>query len=390
VAGGIWKMKMKFNYNLDPALTRRIIFILLGIVVLMSGISIYHTIDGIRKGKSNAKLASAPQVVSAINAEYQEWTPTIEAAASLRSTQGIDVTTELAGMVCEILFTPGQNIKKGDIIVRLNIEPDIAQLHVLEAARDLSKITYERDKLQYAAQGISKEQLDTDLANLKGAQAQVDEQQANINKKIIRAPFSGRLGISQVNLGQYLNPGDTIVTLQTMDPIWVDFFIPEQEITRLRVGQKVNLTTEAYPGRVFSGKVTSIDPKVDESTRNIKMEATFANPKAELYPGMFGAVELTTGAPNRYLTLPQAAISYNPYGDLVYLVKKNKAKQLIARQTFVTLGRKRGDQVAILKGIKEGDMVVTSGQLKIKNGTNLSINNSIVPSDNPNPHASDE
>lgn len=336
-----------------------------------------------------------PQVVSATEVKYAWWQPRIKATASLRAVRGVDVTTEMAGTVRKIHFTPGSEVKESALLVELNIDADVARLHSLEAAAELAKTTYDRDKAQYEIRAVSKAVLDTDAADLKSKQAQVAEQAAMIAKKVIRAPFAGRLGVNYVNPGQYVNPGDKIVTLQTLDPIYIDFYVPQQQLVRLSVGQSVAITTDTYPGQTFLGKITTIDPKVDPATRNVQVEATIANAKHQLLPGMYSTAEVNTGAPKRYLTLPQTAVSYNPYGEIIYIIKqtgKDKKGQpiLTVTQNFITVGEARGDQVAILKGLKEGDKVVTAGQMKLKNGSQVIINNAVVPSNNPAPVVTDE
>lgn len=204
------------------------------------------------------------------------------------------------------------------------------------------------------------------------------------------APFAGRLGINNVNPGQYVNVGDNIVTLQTLDPIYVDFFLPQQELVNIFIGQTVTAVCNTYPGKVFTGKITTINPLVDTATRNVQVEATLSNPSQLLYPGMFATVEAVVGKPENFLTLPQTAISFNPYGDVAFIVReqgkdKKGEPKLVVSQTFVTVGNTRGDQVAITKGLKEGDTVVVAGQLKLKNGSQVRINNSVLPKNDPNP-----
>lgn len=333
--------------------------------------------------------------VSTMKVQSLPWQPKIKASGSLRAVRGVDVTTQLAGMVSQILFTPGTSVKQGTLLVKLNDDVEVAQLQSLEASLTLARITYDRNKGLLAANAASQQTLDNNTGNLKSLMAQVAEQKAVVAKKNIRAPFSGRLGICYINPGQYLNPGDKIVSLQTMDPIYVDFFVPQQHLVQLKQGQTVTLTSDTFPGITFTGKITTIDPKVDPATRNIAVEATICNPKHALFPGMFAAVEVGTGKPVRYLTVPQTAISFNPYGEIVYIVKekgkdKNGKPNLIATQSFVTVGESRGDQITVLKGLKEGDIVVTSGQLKLKNGSPVSINNSIKVGNNPAPKIVDE
>lgn len=331
--------------------------------------------------------------VSAMRAEYAPWQPQIKAVGSLRAVKGVDVTTEIAGMVKFIYFTPGSSVKQGTVLVQLNAGSDKALLQSLQANADLAKITYSRDKLQYSVNAISKQVLDTDEANLKNLEAQVAQQQAILAKKTIRAPFDGRLGISLINPGQYLNPGDKIVSLQAPDPIYVDFFVPQQFLAQLQVGQQAIITSEAFPNKNFTGKISTINSIIDHNTRNVEVEAIINNPQQKLTPGMFVSIVVNTGPANKRLTLPQTAISFNPYGELVYVVqqkaKKNKAK-LIAYQSFVVTGEARGNQIEILQGLKEGDLVVTSGQLKLKNGSEVSIDNKIVPSNNPASEALDD
>jgi membrane fusion protein (multidrug efflux system) len=339
---------------------------------------------------------TAPIVtVSAMTVHYSWWQPKILTYGSMRAVNGVYVTTELAGLVRKVYFKPGSEVKEGDALVQLNADSDVAQLHALETQEKLAEIIYHRDSAQFAVKAISPAVLDTDEQNLKNLTAQVAQQAATVAKKTLVAPFSGRLGVASVNIGQYLNVGDQVVTLQALDPLYADFFIPQQNLVQLQVGSIVNIKTDTYPDKTFTGKVTTINPIVDVNTRNVQIEATIPNPQAELYPGMFVSAEVQTNPQKQYLTLPQTAISFNPYGEIAYIVQqKGKDKtgkaQLSVLQTFVTTGDKRGDQIAILDGLKEGEMVVTSGQLKLKNGSLVVINNSVVPNNNSAPAAIDE
>jgi len=351
-----------------------------------------------------------PQTVTATKVSSQDWQPTLAAVGSVVPVRGVDVTTEIAGLVREIHFKSGQDVKKGDVLVELNADSDKAQLAALDAAADLSASVLKRDKAQFDAQAIAQAQVDADAADLKSKRALADQQRANIDKKTIRAPFSGKLGITTVNPGQYVNPGDKIVTLQTIDPIYVDFNLPQKSVGSLQIGQVVNVTSDGFAGVTFPGKITAISPKVDTTTRNVMVEATLANPKRQLLPGMFANAAVEVGDKKHYLTLPQTAITYNPYGSTVFVVmtadeaaaaaRANAASGagsapapaqaasgsgLVVQQAFVVTGETRGDQVAILKGLKEGQQVVTSGQVKLKNGTSIVIDNSVVPANSPNP-----
>ncbi|MBY0501237.1 MAG: efflux RND transporter periplasmic adaptor subunit [Alphaproteobacteria bacterium] len=374
---------------------KKTMFIMLALTGLLFGGIFSYQAFKVYMTKQYMKGNIPPIVVSALGASFESWQPEITATGTLRAINGVDVTTEIAGLVKSIHFTSGKDAQAGDLLVELNVDDEIAQLHSLEAQAELAQITYGRDKEQFAVQGVSKATLDTDEANLKSARAQVAQQAATIAKKIIRAPFPGRLGISAVNLGQYLNPGDKVVTLQSLDPLYVDFYLPQQQLPGIAVNLLVTFTTDAYPNMVFKGKITSINPKVDPTTRNVEVEATLSNPDKKILPGMFGNVSLKTGTAQPYLTLPQTAISYNPYGDLVYILKEQGKDQkgnvlYVATQKFVTVGDTRGDQVQVLKGLEKGDLVVTAGQNKLKNGSIVIINNTVVPRNDPHSNLKNE
>jgi membrane fusion protein (multidrug efflux system) len=378
----------------DPKeLRKRMGYMLIGVAILFGCIIIYKVFMGImfRHFMASEKHVVA---VSTMKVGLSAWEPKLKAVGSLRAIRGVNVTTQLAGMVQDIYFDPGTMVQKNFVLAKLNIDPETAQLHALQATQSIDQITFDRDSKQFKVKGISKEQLDTDAANLANIKAQVAQQQATIAQKIIQAPFSGRLGIRLINPGQYLNPGDTVVTLQQLDPIYDDFYVPQQSLEQLQVGQHVDVTSDSYPGQTFTATITTLNPLVDSTTRNVEIEATVSNPKLLLVPGMFSYVNVETGAAVKHITVPQTVIVYNAYGDYVYLVESKKDKDdkdtLTVTQVFVTTGETRGDQVSILKGIKEGDTVVTSGQLKLKNGDQISVNNSIAPPNNPSPRLSNE
>ena len=335
-----------------------------------------------------------PQTVSTMKADFTEWQSQFEAVGTLRAVRGADVAPEVAGVVTAIHFESGQEVREGAPLLQLNAEADVAKLQSLAAAAQLAEANLQRDQKQLEFQAVSQAQVDTDAANLKSAKAQVAEQQALVAKKSIRAPFAGRLGIRAVDLGQYLNPGTKIVTLQALDPIYVDFYAPQKSLDRVKLKQKVTLKVDAFPGQQFSGEISSIDPKVDPATRNVAVRATVRNPKHALLPGMFATVAIASGAPQRFITLPQTAVSYNPYGETVFVVEEHKGADgkgaLVAQQKFVTTGATRGDQVAVLTGLKAGEAVVTAGQIKLRNGVPVAINNSIQPSDAANPTPSEQ
>ncbi|MBP0595775.1 efflux RND transporter periplasmic adaptor subunit [Paraburkholderia sp. LEh10] len=372
-------------------MTKRMIIMLICVGVLLGALVGFNLFRAHMLKKFMASNAVPPATVTAAVAGYQTWQPQLAAVGSLRAVRGVDVTTEVAGLVREIAFSSGQEVKAGQVLVRLNDDSDRAQLASLQAAAELAQTVYKRDKAQFDIQAIAKAQLDADAADLKSKKAQVDQQAALVEKKTIRAPFAGRVGITTVNPGQYINPGDAIVTLQAIDPIYADFYLPQQQLGQLQVGQAIVVDTNAFSNRTFDGKIRSINPRVDSTTRNVQIEATVDNRERKLLPGMYANVKIDAGTVQRYLTLPQTAITYNPYGATVFVVKPGAQKNAqgkvmpVAQQVFVTPGPTRGDQVAILKGIGEGAQVVTSGQLKLKNGTPLVIDNRVLPADNPNP-----
>ncbi len=369
--------------------------VMVGIVLLLFGGIFGFKIFKANMMKKYMSFQAPPSVVTAMKAEYQTWQPQLTAVGSLRAVRGVDVTSEIAGLVRMVRIKPDDEVKEGQVLVELNADADIAQLHALEAAADLAQTIYDRDTKQLAIQAVSQAVVDADAADLRTKRAQVAQQQALVEKKTIRAPFAGRLGISTVNPGQYINPGDKIVTLQSLDELYFDFFVPQQELSRLAVGQKVVLTTDSFPGRIFNGRINAVNPKVDPDTRNVQVEATIVNRGHRLLPGMYATVDVRAGTTIRYLTLPQTAVTFNPFGDTVFVVEQGgKGLQgkptLTVKQSFITVGPTRGDQIAVTSGVKEGDTVVTSGQLKLKNGSPVIINNTVQPANEAAPKPEDQ
>jgi membrane fusion protein, multidrug efflux system len=364
---------------------KRMAVMLIGVVVVFGGIIGFQFFKAGLIRKFITAAANPPQTVSVTKAAYSEWQTKIEAVGSLRAVKGADLSLEVSGVVESISFNSGDDVAEGAPLLKLRSEDDEAKLHSLQALADLSEIVYARDQKQFKLQAVSQATLDSDAANLKNAKAQVAQQQAIIAKKMLRAPFAGHLGIRAVDLGQYVGPGTVVVTLQALDPIYVDFFVPQQAVDEVRLGQAVTVKVDAFKDRTFTGEVAAINPKVDTGSRNVQIRATLKNPDHKLLPGMYATVDIATGAPHNYITLPQTAITYNPYGDTVYVVIDGEAKNgsakapLIARQTFVTTGPTRGDQVAVLRGIGDGDNVVTAGQIKLHNGSVVLIDNSVTP-----------
>ncbi len=370
---------------------KRMVIMLIAVAVVFGGIFGFQAFKAMMIKKFMSSMAQPPQTVTALKASNSPWQPNLEAVGSLRAVKGADLSLEVSGVVDTISFNSGDDVNEGTVLLKLRSDDDQAKLVSLQATADLNQITYDRDQKQFKLQAVSQATIDTDAANLKNAQAQAAQQQAILDKKTLKAPFTGHLGIRAVDLGQYLSAGTVIVTLQALDPIFVDFFVPQQWVDQLKLGQSVSVKIDAFKDQTFPGEISAINPKVDAATRNVQVRATLNNADHKLIPGMYATIDISTGAPQNYVTLPQTAITYNPYGDTVYIVdEKGKdaggKPQLVARQNFVTMGATRGDQVAILKGVNEGETVVTSGQIKLHNGTTVLIDNSIQPTADASPN----
>jgi membrane fusion protein (multidrug efflux system) len=376
-------------------MTKRMIIMLIAVAVVLGGVYGWHMFVGHMIKNVMASLANPPQTVSTITAGYQEWQPSVSAVGSLRAVNGADLSLQLPGIVSELDFQSGDDVKAGQVLLRLRNDDDVAKLASLQATAQLAQVNYDRDRKQFEAQAVSRASLDSDAATLKNNLAQVAEQQAVVDQKILRAPFAGHLGIRLVDLGQFLAAGTQVVTLQALDPLYVDFYLPQQALANVQVGQAVVVHVDTWPGVDFGGQVSAINPQVDPTSRNVQIRATLRNPDHRLLPGMFATLDISTGAKQREITLPQTAIAYNSFGNTVYVVldKGKDAQgrpQLIAEQTFVTTGATRGDQVAVLKGIKDGDVIVTAGQIKLHNDTPVMVNNAVPVSNNPQPNVPDQ
>lgn len=339
-------------------------------------------------------LRNPPQTVSTITAGTQQWQDSLQAVGSTRAAKGADLSAQVAGLVEAIHFQSGERVEKGALLVELEDAADVAHLRALQATAALAQLNYDRDTRLLKTQAVSQQTVDTDLATLKNDQAQVAQQQALVNYKTIRAPFSGRLGIRQIDLGEYIAPGKTVVTLQQLEPIFVDFYLPQQALAKIKVGQPVTASVDTYPDLTFSGKIQAINSLVDTASRNVQVRATFENTDEKLLPGMFANVDIKVGAPKDYVTLPKTAIYYNAYGDIAYIVENaangGHGQEQVARQVFVKTGQTRGDQVAVLDGIKPGQVVVTAGQNKLHNGSPVLINNEVPIPFSANPQVSEE
>ena len=374
-----------------PPLKRRMVVMLFSVFVLLGLIVGFNQLKTFMFNRFMAGMGVQPATVTTIVVEKQEWQPKMTSVGNVRAFRGVDLSTEVGGLVAKVPIKSGMDVNEGDLLIKLNDSADVAQLNSLIAMADLAKVINERDKAQLAIQAISKNVYDTSTADMKAKRAQVDQQTALVAKKNLKAPFSGRVGIVTINPGQYVNPGDKLLTLQTIDPIYVDFTLPQSSAGIIQAGQTIELQTDAFKDQVFLGKITAVSPKVELNTRNIQIEAQISNPEKKLLPGMFANVNINLGDRVELLTLPQTAVTYNPYGSTVFIAKKTDRLDkkglpvMEAQQVFVTPGLTRGDQVAIVKGLEPGMTVITSGQLKLKNGTPLIINNSVLPANLPNP-----
>jgi membrane fusion protein (multidrug efflux system) len=340
-----------------------------------------------------AAFQPPPEAVTTIVAIEEEWPATLRAIGTMSAVQGVTVSADLPGIVSRIAFDSGRRVSKGDVLVNLDTRQEEAQLAAAEAQRDLARLNFDRMKALVEDGAVSRAEYDRAAAEHKQADARIGEIQATIARKTIRAPFSGVLGIRQVNLGQYLAGGDAVVPLQALDPIYVDFGVPQQDARDVRVGRTVRVTTEDLTGVEFTGKVTAINSVVDRETRNVQIQATFANRQGQLRPGMFVQAEIVLGDSRPVIALPASAISYAPYGDSVFVVADlkdpNGATYRGVRQEVVKLGGARGDQIAVLSGINPGEEIVTSGVFKLRNGAAIRVNNTVQPGNSRAPKPED-
>ena len=366
------------------AMVKRIIISLIGLILLIGGLAGIKYLQIERMTAYGDNFVPPPEVVTTATAKNDSWESFLTAVGSLEAVQGVVVTAELKGKVVHIAFEPGSMVKAGDLLVQQDTSVESAQLRAAEAEVALAKINFKRSKELVAAKTISQSDFDNADARFKEAEAQADNIRAMIAKKTIRAPFAGRLGIRLVNLGQTLNEGDEIVSLQSLDPIYVNFLLPQQRLAQVHPGLAIRLTTDALPGEVVSGKITAMNPQVDAATRNIRIQATLENPEEGLRPGMYVNVWVVLPDLIEVLTIPATSVLYAPYGDSVFVVekKKNDANEpsgLVLNQKFVRLGEKRGDYITVVSGLKQGETVVSTGVFKLRNGQAVVIDNTLSP-----------
>ncbi|HTO86917.1 MAG TPA: efflux RND transporter periplasmic adaptor subunit [Thermoanaerobaculia bacterium] len=373
-------------------MAKRMILMLLIVAALLGAIAMVKARQVQSAIKQNSSYRPPPEAVTTVVAREEPWAATLGSIGTVVAVRGVTVSADLAGIVYRINFESGKAVQQGEVLVELDTRQEKAQLAAAEAQRDLARLSLERMR-GLSAEGVAAQaDLDQAEATQKSADARVGEIRATIERKTIRAPFSGILGIRQVNLGQYLTDGAPVVPLQALDPIYVNFSVPQQQVARLRTGEAVVVTAEGA-GVSATGRVTAVDSVVDPATRNVQVQATLANPGGKLRPGMFVQTSLTTGSSDSVIALPASAISYAPYGDSVFVVEDMKDPKGQSyrgvRQQFVKVGGGRGDQVAIVSGVKPGQEIVTSGVFKLRNGAAVQINNKVQPGNNPAPRPED-
>jgi membrane fusion protein, multidrug efflux system len=370
---------------------KRMLLMLAAVIAVLGGLGFvkYRQIQSaIAQGSS---FAPPPTAVTTTMAKRDVWPSTLDVIGTAAAIQGVTVSADLPGTVDRINFESGKAVHAGDILVELDTRQERAQLAEAQADRDLARVNYAREQQLVKDGVVSESDYDNAFAQQKNTEAKVGEIQATIDRKTIRAPFSGILGIRQIDLGQYLAAGQAIVALQSLNPIYVNFGVPQQQAPQIQVGRIVHVTSDNLPGVQFSGRVTATDSVVDQNTRNIQVQGTLENPGDRLRPGMFVQVEVSVGKPRDVITLPASAINYAPYGDSVFVVSQMKDPKtgkpyLGVRQQFVTVSGSRGDQVAVVSGLTQGDQVVSSGVFKLRNGAAVQINNSVQPPNSPKPN----
>jgi membrane fusion protein, multidrug efflux system len=339
-----------------------------------------------------ASFQPPPEAVTTVVAKQEVWPSTLRAIGTVVASQGVTVSADMPGIVEKISFTSGRAVRAGEVLVVLDTSQERAQLAAAESQRDLAKLNLDRMRDLSEKGIISRSEYDRVAAESAQGVARVGEIRATIERKVIRAPFSGVLGIRKVNLGQYLAGGDPVVSLQSLRPVYVNFSVPQQAVGRLQMGTEVRVTAEGQPLQE-TGRITAVDAVVDEATRNIQVQATFANQDGRLRPGMFVEAEASQGESRPVIALPASAISYSPYGDSVFIVENVKGPDGKSfrgvRQQFVKLGGARGDQVAVVTGIKPGEEVVSSGVFKLRNGAAVQVNNKIQPANSAEPRPED-
>ena len=375
-------------------MAKRMILMVVTMAAIIAGLGFVKFKQFQAMAEQFAAMQPPPDAVTTLIATQEEWPSTLNAIGTVAAVQGVTVSADLPGIVDRITFDSGKAVQRGDVLVQLDTRQEQAQLAGAQSQLELARLNHDRMKGLVQQDAVSRAEYDTAVAGQQQAEARLSEIRASIERKTIRAPFSGVLGIRQVNLGQYLTGGAPVVPLQSLDPIYVNFAVPQQDAGQMRIGRTVHITANEPGAAEFNGRITAIDSVIDRTTRNVQVQATLANPGARLRPGMFVQAQVILGAPQRVIALPASSINYAPYGDSVFVVgdMKNERGQPYrgVRQQVVTLGQARGDQVAVLSGIEPGEEVVTSGVFKLRNGAPIQVNNSVQPNNSTAPHPEDK
>jgi membrane fusion protein (multidrug efflux system) len=374
-------------------MTKRLILMLAVVGLLLTGLGFFKWKQVQTAVQAASTFQPPPEAVTSVVTKKEQWPATLSVIGTMEAVHGVVVSADLPGTVYRINFESGKAVHEGDVLVELDTRQEGAQLAALEAQRDLAKVNFGRVQELFNDGVISRQDYDAATAQQKSTEANVAEIRAAIERKTIRAPFSGILGIRKVNLGQYLSAGSAIVSNESLNPIYVNVGVPQQAASQVKMGRSLLVTTEDLAGKVFTGTVTAIDSVVDEATRNVQVQATLANPEGKLRPGMFVQVQIAVGASRPVIALPASAINYAPYGDSVYVIADLKdpkgATYRGVRQQFVKLEGSRGDQVAVISGLNGGEEVVTSGVFKLRNGAAVQVNNKVQPGNSPAPKPED-
>jgi len=373
-------------------MVKRMLLMLLVAAAMIGGLG-YFKLRQVQAAIKGASYTPPPEAITTVIAKQTTWPSTLDVVGTVAAVHGVTVSADLPGTVDKIHFESGQFVQAGDILVELDTRQERAQLASMQAAQELAKVQYARSQKLVAEGVISRVDYDKAIADQKQSEANTAEIKAAIDRKTIRAPFSGVLGIRQANLGQYLAAGNPIVSLQSLNPIYVNFSVPQQDMPHVKIGQTVRVTADDLAGMTFTGRVNALDSVVDQATRNVQIQATLANPQGRLRAGMFTNVQVGIGASSTVFPLPASAISYAPFGDSVYIVSDMKGPEgqtyRGVRQQFVKVQGSRGDQVGVISGLHVGDEVVTSGVFKLRNGAPIAVNNKVQPGNNPAPKPED-
>lgn len=367
---------------------RRMVIMLLLTGLVFGGIFGWKAFVNVQIAKAIQGMEPPPATVSTATAEAARWTPDIPAVGTLRSLQGVDVTAQVAGLITELHFESGDRVAKGDLLIQQYIADDKARLDGLVAETRLAELNYSRSKELIAKQLISDFEFDARETDLERARAAEAALRLSIEQRSIRAPFAGKLGIRQVDIGQYIEPGDTLARLEALEQMRVTFPVPQRRISEVYTDQPLTITVDAWPGMAFTGRVTAIEPRVNDNTRTVSVQGLVDNPELKLTPGMFAQVRIALAEATDVITVPQSAIAFSPYGDAVYIVNDPDSDSATVTNTFVVTGATRGDQIEIVSGLAAGQVVVTAGQQKLRNGARVVINNAVPVSNQAAPDAS--